>query len=228
MNSITDTSEPRPDLQESRGAEETAMEEGPGTRARRQCWTSAFEIALALFKAYPHLELTQTINKRGAYHPTRDYIVSITKLNGRPVNFEPLEDGPPEKRYAIVGVPLEVEADYFIGLHHITKGVRIMKGGTPTTCIVLTTTRPPPEKNTDRLRISLDCKTVCSRPPTVLPVLQMGACSKKLPIRTEVLSLWQRPQENNPLSLETSGASMLELQTETRHSLEDVPQGWNR
>ncbi|KAK2160303.1 hypothetical protein LSH36_136g02046, partial [Paralvinella palmiformis] len=70
-------------------------------------------------------------------------------LNGRPVTFEPLEDGPPpqkKKRYVIVGVPLEVYPDYFIGLHHITKAVRITKGGTPTTCMVLTTTRPPPEK----------------------------------------------------------------------------------
>ena len=115
-------------------------------------WASAFEIALALFKTHPHLELSQTINREGhtilstVMEKTRDYVVSMTKLTGRTVKFELLEDGPPEKRYAIVGVPLEVEPDYFIGLHHITKAVRIVKAGTPTTCMVLTTTRPPPEK----------------------------------------------------------------------------------
>ncbi|KAK2138887.1 hypothetical protein LSH36_2260g00007 [Paralvinella palmiformis] len=90
-------------------------------------WASAFEIALALFKTHPHLELSQTINREGhtilstVMEKTRDYVVSMTKLTGRTVKFELLEDGPPEKRYAIVGVPLEVEPDYFIGLHHITK-----------------------------------------------------------------------------------------------------------
>ncbi|KAK2148065.1 hypothetical protein LSH36_518g02017 [Paralvinella palmiformis] len=33
--------------------------------AKTECWTSAFEIALALFKAYPHLEIAQNINKEG-------------------------------------------------------------------------------------------------------------------------------------------------------------------
>jgi len=71
-------------------------------------WTSAFEIALALFKAYPHLEINQKLNKVGhtilstKIEKTRDYIVSIKTLNSRPMTFQPVEIGPPKTRYAII------------------------------------------------------------------------------------------------------------------------------
>jgi len=57
-------------------------------------WTSDFKIALALFKAHQHLDINEQINKEGhtilstKVKKTRDQIVSIKTLNGRPVIFE--------------------------------------------------------------------------------------------------------------------------------------------
>jgi hypothetical protein len=111
---------------------------------KTEAWSSAFQATLALFKAHPLLDIKQTMNKEGQTilstpsQETRDLLLKITSLDGKPVKFLQIQSEPPTKRYAVTGVPIEDIPKYFIGLHNITEAVRISKGTTPTTCMVLT------------------------------------------------------------------------------------------
>jgi len=93
-----------------------------------------------------HLDNKQYTNKEEhiilstTEETTKDCIVAITSLDGRPMNFLGVGTGLPEKKYAITGVPLEVESVHFIVLHEIRKTERVIKGNTPIRCMVLTST----------------------------------------------------------------------------------------
>ena len=107
--------------------------------------------------------------------------MKLTRLQGKPVVFTPMDPPTTIRRYAVVGVPPAVPTDHFVGTHGVTAAYRVLKRGNPTTCVVLTTTQQMPDKIRVAYGQSLNVRPYVPDAPQCFRCFRWGHTSQRCP-----------------------------------------------